>query len=121
MLSPEDLDRVIGHLEYPVVRYWVTAVADAATQLERYGGELAEARILGYLADLDAATQQLRAGASSASLIQADVLRWSDKGGGRLSGIQREYRRLQLLLAKALGLSLGASISQPEGNTLSRG
>ena len=120
MLSASDIDRVMGHLGYPVTRYYSGMVTDGAIQLERYGGALAEARIIGYLDDMDANLAKLKAGAGGANLIQADVLKWAQAPGGRLAGVYQDYARLQRQLAQSLDLT-PYSPSGTSGNTLSRG
>jgi hypothetical protein len=85
----------MGHLGYPVTRYYSGAVVDACEQLAIYGGTIAENRVIGYLDDLDARLLQLKTGAASANLIQADVLKWAQIPGGRLAGVYQDYARLQ--------------------------
>jgi hypothetical protein len=119
MLSANDRDRIMGHLAYPVTRYYSGAVFDACETLAIYGGSTAEDRVIGYLDDLDANLAALKAGASGANLIQADVLKWAQVPGGRLAGVYQDYSRLQNQLASALELT---PYQQPQAsNTLSRG
>lgn len=111
----------MGHLGYPVTRYWSGAVFDACEQLEIYGGTIAENRVIGYLDDLDADLVKLKAGAGGANLIQADVLKWAQTPGGRLAGVYQNYARLQTQLAKTLELKIYSSAETTGGNTLTRG
>ena len=121
MLSASNIDRVMGHLGFPVTRYYSGAVFDACEQLEIYGGAIAEARVISYLDDLDANLAKLKAGADGANLIQADVLKWAQTPGGRLAGVYQDYSRLQMQLAKTLELKIYSSVETTGGNTLTRG
>ena len=121
MLSANNIDRVMGHLGYPVTRYYSGMVVDAAEQLEIYGGAIAESRVIGYLDDLDANLAAIKAGASGANLIQADVLKWAQTPGGRLAGIYQDYARVQSQLAKTLELKIYNQSESTGGNTLTRG
>jgi hypothetical protein len=121
VLSANNLDRIMGHLGYPVTRYYSGMVYDGAVQLERYGGTIAENRVIGYLDDLDADLAKLKAGAGGANLIQADVLKWAQTPGGRLAGVYQDYARLQAQLAKTLELKIYSSVETSGGNTLTRG
>jgi hypothetical protein len=119
VLSASDKDRIMGHLGYPVTRYYSGVITDACEQLEIYGSLIAEDRVIGYLDDLDANLVKLKAGAAGANLIQADVLKWAETPGGRLAGVHQDYARVQAQLANALQLSL---YQQPQlANMLTRG
>jgi hypothetical protein len=122
MLSAADRDRVMGHLEYPTDDYYTAAVFGACKNLERFGGTIAETRIIGYLNDLDALRVKIASSASNSTLIQADVLKWSDTKS-RSSGFENEYERLKRLLYAAFKLSpyTGAGGASGSGNSLSRG
>lgn len=104
MLSVADRDRAMGYLAYPVDEYYTAALYGACLQVEKYGGAIAETRIVGYLDRLDRLSTQIEIGADDAGLIQVDVLKWEPSGKVRINGLYQEYNRLRDLLFAALKL-----------------
>lgn len=121
MLSASNIDKIMGHMGYPVTRYYSGVVTDACTQLALYGGSIAETRVIGYLTDMDADLAGIKAGAANANLIQADVLKWAEIQGGRVAGYYQDYARLKVQLANTLELTFYTQSNNNEAGTLTRG
>lgn len=104
--SLSDVDRVMGHLGYPVDEFHHQYILDACTKVSAVGGVPAESRVIKYLDDLDTAHSGIVSGAGNGMLKKADVLEWAidSKSGGRNAGYIAVIKDLQKKLADALGI-----------------
>lgn len=64
------------------------------------------------LADYDVIDLALANAAADAGLIQADVLHWSDRAGGKLGGLQDRLALIAGRIAATLGLAVKGGGSQ---------
>ena len=101
-----DIDRIMGHLGYPVDEFHQQYITNACNKVSAAGGGPAEDRILGYLDDLDTAQRGIVTGAGGGMLKKADVLEWAIdiKAGGRSAGYLTLEKRLRRMLADSLGI-----------------
>jgi hypothetical protein len=104
--SSADIDRVMGHLGYPVDEFHHQYITNACTKIIAVGGSATEDRVLKILEDLDTASSSIVAGAGGGMLKKADVLEWAIdiKAGGRNAGYLTLEKRLRKLLADTLGI-----------------
>lgn len=104
--SSGDIDRVMGHLGYPVDEFHRQYITNACDKVSAVGGASAEARVVGYLDNLDTAHDGIVAGAGGGMLKKADVLEWAIdiKAGGRSAGYIAVEKRLRKMLADSLGI-----------------
>jgi hypothetical protein len=101
-----DIDRIMGHLGYPVDEFHQQYIATACDKVSAVGGAPAEARVIGYINNLDTAQTGIVAGAGGGMLKKADVLEWAIdiKAGGRSAGYLALEKRLRKMLADSLGI-----------------
>jgi hypothetical protein len=100
--SAADVDRTMGHLGYPITAYWVQQITNA---LATVSGSVAEARIIGYLDDMDAAQAAIKAGAAGGMLKKADVLEWETTAkGGKSAPYLDLIKDLRMKLSASIGM-----------------
>jgi hypothetical protein len=104
--SLSDVDRVMGHLGYPVDEFHQKYILDACNKVSAVGGVPAELRVIRYLNDLDAAHNGIVSDADKGTLKKAREAEWEIdlKAGGRSAGYFTTIKMLQKLLADALGI-----------------
>jgi hypothetical protein len=103
-ISASDIDRIMGHLCYPVTQYYVGMVSFSCELITKNGGFVAEDRLIGYLDTLDTLQENAIAGSLTPDgdiddryLIKADVLEWQAPTVPKSTFIKRDY---QLYLSK---------------------
>jgi hypothetical protein len=104
--SSGDVDRIMGHLGYPVDEFHQKYIMDACNKVSAVGGIPAEIRVIRYLNDLDAAHSGSVSEAGRGTLKKAETAEWvvDIKAGGRSAGYFTMIKRLQKLLADTLGI-----------------
>lgn len=105
-------NQIAGALGYPLVQAYLLSI-DAAMVSVGNTGQQSIDYVEQLLAQWVTADAAVAAGAGSAGLIQADVLHWSDKNGGRNVGLNDRLYLVMQRISNALGLPVmgGAGIS----------
>lgn len=92
--------RIIAALGLPFAPSFVSQVEQNMQSVERYGGDTAVQLVEQYLDAYDELDSQLTTEAANGSIIQADVIRWSDRGA--TGGVHDELLRKRLQIARLL-------------------
>lgn len=116
LFTEDDFTRIIKYLQ--IQPFTSTGEEFVRSQMERTEQQFAGlvTVIQADLDTLDTLDAQMTAerNSSNSALIQADVLRWSDRPGARTEGLGSEMTRLTARIASLLGL-------KPENSSMGAG
>lgn len=107
--------RLANALGYPLDSYNLISI-DAGMASVAQTGQGSIDYVEGLLTQWDAADLAVAASAADAGLIQADVLHWSDRDGGKTAGLLDRLRLITARISAALGvMAMGAASTSGSG------